>query len=75
MACTALLPFKSASMQVKATPQISVFCRGVRAHMRTGANKSKIEDGVRRFYNTDLYRLPSKSIYPLIQKRKCASVA
>lgn len=53
------------ALQVRATPQISIFRRGVQAYVRTGANKSKLEDAVRRFYNTDEFALPEKVLYPM----------
>ena len=50
-------------LQVKATPHISIHRRGTQAFVRTGANKAKLEDAVRRFYNTNLFSLPGKALY------------
>lgn len=54
-------------LQVKATPHITYFHKGIAAYFRTGANKSKLEAGLRRFYNTDEYSLPQRILYPLIK--------
>jgi len=39
-----------------------------------GANKTKLEDGVRRFYNTKSYALPSKMLYPPLVKPQPAGM-
>jgi hypothetical protein len=52
-------------MQVKATPHISFFHKGVSAYFRTGANKAKLEAAVRRFYNTEKFNLPPETLYPM----------
>jgi hypothetical protein len=41
--------------------------------VRTGANKSKMEDAIRRFYNTDMFTLPQKVLYPMTAKAKVPS--
>lgn len=55
-------------VQVKATPHISYFHKGISAYFRTGANKAKLEAALRRFYNTDEYQLPQRTLYPLLNK-------
>ena len=60
----------SPRVQVKATPHITYFHKGMAAYFRTGANKAKLEAGLRRFYNTDEYKLPQSTLYPLIAPPK-----
>ena len=55
---------RAARLQVRATPHLTIHCKGVEAHVRTGANKTKLEAAVRRFYNTDKFSLPQKMLYP-----------
>eukprot|EP00892_Ulva_mutabilis_P002394 jgi/Ulvmu1/12155/UM085_0019.1 len=51
-------------LKVKATPHLSFWRKGALAYSRTGANKTKLEDGVRRFYCKDSYTLPQGCLYP-----------
>jgi hypothetical protein len=53
----------SEMMQVKATPHVSYHHKGIMAYFRTGANKGKLEAALRRFYNTEKYPLPEKTLY------------
>ena len=55
-------------LKVKATPHLSFWRKGMLAYSRTGANKTKLEDGVRRFYCKDSYMLPLDCLYPLKTK-------
>ena len=58
--------------QVKATPHISIWRWGGKAYTRVGANKTKLEESVRRFFNT-AYDLPDKMLYPPLVKPEPAS--
>lgn len=51
-------------LSVKATPHLSFHRNGKNAYSRTGANKTLLEEALRRFYNTDKYDLPDSMLYP-----------